>query len=286
MIKNESKEEAWSMVIESRRGWWNFDFIGLWHYRDLIWLFVKRDFVTFYKQTVLGPIWYILQPLFTTVVFTVIFGKIADIPTDGTPPFLFYLAGTVCWSYFSQSLTKTSKTFIENAGVFGKVYFPRMTVPIATVIINFAQFGIQFALLSGFYIYFYIIGSELQIGYSIALLPLILLQLACLGLGSGILISSMTTKYRDLVFALTFGVQLWMYATPVVYPASIVPEQYLDLYMLNPMAPIVELFRLILFNSSIITMQHYILGWVVTLLILLMGMILFFRVEKDFMDTV
>lgn len=280
-------KEKWDIVIRAHRGWWDLDLIGIWRYRDLVWLFVKRDFVSFYKQTILGPIWYILQPLFTTGVFTIIFGKVANITTNGTPPFLFYMAGTVCWSYFSQSLTKTSNTFIANAGVFGKVYFPRMTVPISTVIINFAQFFIQFLLFMVFYAWYLCIGSGLDFQvHLLALLPLILLQMALIGLGVGILISSLTSKYRDLVFALSFGIQLWMYASPVVYPASIIPEKYLNYYMLNPMAPIIEQFKLVFFGSSVVNLQHIIISWMITIGLLVIGLIMFHRVEKNFMDTV
>lgn len=286
MSENSQANEKWDLVIRPHRGWWDIDVKGIWRYRDLVWLFVKRDFVTFYKQTILGPLWYIIQPLFTTGVFTVIFGKVAKISTDGTPPFLFYMAGNVLWAYFSTTLNKTSNTFIQNAGVFGKVYFPRMTVPISTIVIGFVQFFIQFILFLGFYAYFWSTGAELNPGIEILWLPLALLQMAFLGLGAGILISSMTTKYRDLVFALTFGVQLWMYATPVVYPASIIPEQYRTLYMLNPMAPIVEMVRLGFFGQASVTVQHILHGWLVTISILILGMLTFNRVEKNFMDTV
>ncbi len=279
--------QNWDLVIRSQTAWWDVDFRGIWEYRDLIWLFVKRDFVTFYKQTILGPLWYVIQPIFTTGVFTIIFSKVAQISTDSVPPFLFYMAGNTMWSYFSAALDKTSKTFTANAGVFGKVYFPRMTVPIATVIIGFVQFAIQLMLFLGFYAYFYYSGSDMNISASIIwLLPLAILQMAFLGLGAGILFSALTTKYRDLVFALTFGVQLWMYATPIVYPASIVPVNYLDYFMLNPMAPIVEMIRLGFFGQASVTLQHIAVGWLVTLAILALGLLMFHRVEKNFMDTV
>ena len=279
--------QNWDLVIRSQTAWWDVDFRGIWEYRDLIWLFVKRDFVTFYKLTILGPLWYVIQPIFTTGVFTIIFSKVAQISTDSVPPFLFYMAGNTMWSYFSAALDKTSKTFTANAGVFGKVYFPRMTVPIATVIIGFVQFAIQLMLFLGFYAYFYYSGSDMNISASIIwLLPLAILQMAFLGLGAGILFSALTTKYRDLVFALTFGVQLWMYATPIVYPASIVPVNYLDYFMLNPMAPIVEMIRLGFFGQASVTLQHIAVGWLVTLAILALGLLMFHRVEKNFMDTV
>lgn len=276
----------WDTVIKPQRGWWDLDLKSIWRYRDLVWLFVKRDFVTFYKQTILGPIWYILQPLFTTVVFTIIFGNIANISTEGTPPFLFYMAGTVCWNYFSASFTKSSNTFLANASIFGKVYFPRLIVPISVLVINFVQFAIQLMVFLSFYIFYYLSGSDLSPGIELLYLPLALAQMAILGLGSGILVSSLTTKYRDMVFALSFGVQLWMYATPVVYPSSIVPEKYLTFYMLNPMASVVELFRLGFFGESIVSLQHCVIGWIVTSLILVLGILMFNRIEKSFMDTV
>ena len=211
-----SKQEHWDLVIKPKTGWFDIHLGELYRYRDLIYMFVKRDFVTFYKQTILGPLWYIIQPLVNTLVFTIIFGKIAKISTDGIPPFLFYMAGTVVWGYFAACLTGTSNTFVSNAGIFGKVYFPRLTVPVSNVIIGLLQFGIQFVLFLGFLIYFIWRGAEIHPNYFIFAMPLVLLQMAILGLGFGILISSLTTKYRDLTFAMGFGVQLWMYATPVV----------------------------------------------------------------------
>ena len=200
--------QTWDLVIKPKTGWFDIHLGELYRYRDLIYLLVKRDFVTFYKQTILGPVWYIIQPLVNTLVFTIIFGKLAGIPTDGTSPFLFYMAGTVSWGYFATCLTATSNTFVGNAGVFGKVYFPRLTVPIAHVIVGLMQFGIQFLIFLCFLIYFSWQGADVQPNYFIFVLPVILLQMAILGLGFGILISSLTTKYRDLTFALGFGVQL------------------------------------------------------------------------------
>lgn len=283
-MKQES--QRWDLVIRSQRGWWDINLVELWNYRDLMMLFVMRDFVTFYKQTVLGPLWYVIQPLLTSVVFTVVFGAVAQLPTDGVPPFLFYMAGNVCWNYFSMSLTKTSNTFLGNAGMFGKVYFPRMVVPISFVVTNLAQFAVQFLIFIGFYAYYWFAGAPLKPTLSLLWLPLVLLQMALLGLGAGILISAVTTRYRDLVFALGFGVSLWMYATPVIYPASMVPEKYLWIYTLNPMVPIIEQFREAFFGTSIITAHHIISSWVVTLGLLIWGLVLFHRVERNFLDTV
>lgn len=280
------ENSKWDLVIEPRSGWFDLKLRELWKYRDLTALFIKRDFVTFYKQTVLGPVWYVLQPLFTTLVFTIVFGRIAQIPTDGVPPFLFYLAGNVMWLYFSENVKKASETFILNSQIFGKVYFPRMTVPISIVISNLVQFTIQFALFVGIYFYFYAQGSELRPNIWLLALPLLILQMAAFGLGVGIIISALTTKYRDLRFALTFGIQLWMYASPVVYPASQVPAKYLDLYMLNPMAPIIECFRFMFIGAATVSVEQIATGAVITVLVLFGGVLLFNRVEKTFMDTV
>jgi lipopolysaccharide transport system permease protein len=231
-------------------------------------------------------LWYIIQPLFTTIVFTVIFGKVARISTDGVPPFLFYFAGNVAWGYFASCLNETSQTFVKNAGIFGKVYFPRLTVPVSVVIINLVKFGIQLALFLGFYIYLVARGSPVRPTFFILLLPVLILQMAVLSLGSGILVSSLTIKYRDLIFVMTFAVQLWMYASSVVIPASSIPKRYLPIYMLNPMASVIELFRCAFLGRGVVDTVYVGISWVVTLAILFGGIILFSRVEKSFMDTV
>jgi lipopolysaccharide transport system permease protein len=274
------------MEIRSRSGWFDIDLSELWRYRDLILLFVRRDFVAYYKQTVLGPLWFLLQPLLTTVIFTIIFSNIAHISTDGLPPFLFYMAGTVGWTYFANCMTQTSSTFITNAAIFGKVYFPRMVVPIGVVISNLISFAIQFGLFLVFLVYFYLIGSNIHPNLWILIVPLLLIQMAALGLGMGILISSMTTKYRDLALALTFGVQLWMYATPVVYPLSQIPAQWQWLFALNPMTAIIETFRYAFLGSGAI--QPWMSGVSIgmTILILALGIVMFSRIEKTFMDTI
>lgn len=276
----------WDMVIKPKTGWFDIDLQELWRYRDLIGMFVKRDFVTFYKQTILGPLWYIIQPLFTTIVFTIIFGRVAKISTDGLPPFLFYMAGNVMWGYFSTSLNATSGTFNTNAAIFGKVYFPRLTVPLAAVIVNFLQFFIQFVLFLGFYLYFMMKGVSVTPNFWVICLPLLLLQMALLSFGLGILLSSMTTKYKDLRFAMGFLVQLWMYGTPIVYPLSQIPEWLLPYYVLNPMVAIVESFRYVFFGTSVITLGHIGTSWCVTLALVFLGIVLFSRIEKTFMDTV
>jgi lipopolysaccharide transport system permease protein len=281
-----NNDQQWDMVIKPKTGWFDIDLMELWRYRDLIGMFVKRNFVTAYKQTILGPLWYIIQPLFTTIVFTIIFGRVAKISTDGLPPFLFYMAGNVMWGFFAASLTATAGTFNANAGIFGKVYFPRLTVPLATVIINFLQFFIQFTLFLGFYFYFMTKGAQITPNAWVIGMPILLLQMALLSFGLGILLSSMTTKYKDLGFAMGFLVQLWMYGTPIVYPLSQIPEWLLPYYVLNPMVSIVESFRYAFFGTSVIQMSHISISWCVTLLLLFLGIVSFSRIEKTFMDTV
>ncbi len=281
-----NNEPQWDMVIKPKTGWFDIDLKELWRYRDLITMFVKRDFVTLYKQTILGPLWYIIQPLFTTLVFTIIFGRVAKISTDSLPPFLFYMAGNVMWGYFAGSLTSTSDTFNTNAQIFGKVYFPRLTVPLATVIVNFLQFGIQLVLFIGFYLYFMLKGVPIRPTWWLIGLPALLLQMAILSFGLGILLSSMTTKYKDLRFAMAFVVQLWMYATPIVYPLSQIPDWLLPYYVLNPMVAIVESFRFMFFGTSVIQWSQIGISWGMTLILLFFGIVLFSRIEKTFMDTV
>ena len=280
------EEKNWDIVIKPSKGFVNINLKELIKYKDLIILFVKRDFVTFYKQTILGPLWYILQPLINTIVFTIIFGKLAKIPTDNLPPFLFYMAGNIIWGYFAFCLNSTSTTFSKNADLFGKVYFPRITVPISTVIIGLFQFILQFIFFICFYIYFVSKGLDIKVNYSILFLPLILFQTALVALGFGLLISSLTSKYRDLVFVLGFGIQLWMFATPIVYPLSIIPDNYVIFSILNPMTSIVECFKYILFNESSIKFAHILLSNLITLIVFVLGIVVFYRTEKNFLDTV
>ena len=281
-----NEKKKWNIYIKPNIGWFEINIKELFHYRDLIWLFVKRDFVTFYKQTILGPIWYIIQPLINTIVFTIIFGNLAKISTDGIPPFIFYLTGTVAWSYFASCITLTSNTFNKNADIFGKVYFPRIAIPIANVIISLLQFFIQFTVFLLFLVYFKSQGSLIYPNIYILALPLIILQMAVLGLGFGILISSLTTKYKDLTFVMSFFVQLWMFATPIVYPLSIVPEKYKFYVALNPMTSIVETFRGAFLGVSSIELTHILISVLFTISIFFLGLLLFNRVEKSFMDTI
>ena len=280
------KQKNWDIYIKPKTGWLDLNIKELFKYKDLIYLFVKRDFVTFYKQTILGPLWYVIQPLINTIVFTIIFGNLAKISTDGIPPFIFYMAGTVVWGYFATCISLTSNTFNSNADIFGKVYFPRIAVPIANVIISLLQFLIQFIIFIIFLLYFKGQGSLINPNMNVFLLPLIILQMAILGLGFGILISSLTTKYKDLVFVMSFFVQLWMYATPIVYPLSIIPEKYRFLAAMNPMTSVVETFRGAFLGVSTITANHIIVSVVVTIFIFFIGFLLFHRIEKSFMDTV
>ena len=280
------QKEQWTKVIGPRTGWFDINLPNLWNYRDLIILFVKRDFVAFYKQTILGPLWFLLQPLFTTIVFTVIFGRIARIPTDGLPQMLFYMSGIVIWNYFADCLNKTSDTFVSNAHIFGKVYFPRLTVPISIVITNLITFSIQFLLFLSFVFYFYLSGSDITMSFWIFLTPLLLIQMAALGLGLGILISSLTTKYRDLRYVVGFGVQLWMYATPIVYPMSQIPVKWQWLFALNPMSATVETARYAFLGSGAIRPWNLGISLGMTALVLFAGIVMFSRIEKTFMDTV
>lgn len=279
-------EEHWDLVIEPQRGWLDLRLGELWRYRDLVMLFVRRDFVSVYKQTILGPLWYLIQPLLTTIVFTVIFGNIASLPTDGLPPFLFYLSGTVIWSYFAECLNKTSVTFISNAGLFGKVYFPRLAVPVSILISNLISFAIQFGLFLVFAGYFWLQGAEVHPNLWVLATPLLLLMMAGLGLGFGIIVSSLTTRYRDLRFLVTFGVQLWMYATPVIYPVSSIPEQYQPLILANPLTPIVEAFRYAFLGAGSVVIIHLLYSIIFILCTVFIGTLLFNRVERSFMDTI
>ena len=278
--------ENWTYVIKSKKNLFEVNLKEIWDYRDLILLFVRRDFVARFKQTILGPLWFIIQPLLTTIIFTIVFGKIAKISTDALPQMLFYMAGVVAWTYFATSLTATANTFRTNANIFGKVYFPRLTVPISIVISNLITFFIQLLLLFSFMVYYWINGAQFSPNIYVFLLPFLILLLAGLGLGFGIIISSLTTKYRDLSVLLTFGVQLWMYATPIVYPLSELPEKYRIFIIANPITPIIEAFRYSLLGAGIVNIYHLLYSLLFTIVILVIGILVFNKVEKTFMDTV
>jgi lipopolysaccharide transport system permease protein len=272
--------------IEPKKSLFDINLKELWAYRDLIALFVRRDFVALYKQTILGPLWFIIQPLLSTAMFTIVFAKIAQFSTAGLPPIIFYLSGTVAWNYFSTTLLKTSDTFTQNASIFGKVYFPRLTVPVSIVISNLIQFAIQFTLLAAIIIYYSFNGYDFHFDLTLLLIPVMLLILAGLGLGFGILISSLTTKYRDLKQLISFGVQLWMYITPIIFPLSSVSGKYRIFFVMNPLTGIVETFRTILLGVG--QMNYFYLGYSAAFMVVLLviGVIMFNRIERNFMDYV
>jgi lipopolysaccharide transport system permease protein len=280
------EKNARVMIIQPRRGWLDLHLSELWRYRDLVLLFVRRDFVSVYKQTILGPLWYLIQPLLTTITFTVIFGNIANLPTDGLPQFLFYMSGIVIWTYFSDCLTKTSNTFVNNSNLFGKVYFPRMAVPVSILISNLITFTIQILFFFIFVGYFAIRGAVIKPNIWILSMPLLILMMAGLGLGFGVLISSLTTKYRDLRFLVQFGVALLMYATPVIYPVSTIPARFQLLIKANPMTPIVETFRYAFLGAGSANPLDLLYSFGFMAVIVALGSIVFNRVEATFMDTV
>jgi lipopolysaccharide transport system permease protein len=274
-------------VIKPTEKLWSVDFGEIWRYRDLMLLFVKRNIVVQYKQTVLGPLWYLIQPILTVIMNMVVFGGIAKMSTDGVPQALFYMAGNVCWFYFADCLNQTSNTFRTNQNMFGKVYFPRLVVPIATVLSNLLRFGIQLILFVVIYIYFLLNGSDIHLTWAIALIPLFVVMLAGLGLGFGILVSSMTTKYRDLSILFTFIVQLWMYATPIVYPISMVSEGTLrTLIMANPMTSIIEAFKFATLGQGYFSWWALGYSFAFMCILLVIGIVIFNKVQRSFMDTV
>ena len=261
----------------------------IWKYKDLLFLFVRRDFVSVYKQTVLGPLWFIIQPIFTTLVFTVVFGQLASIPTDGLPQVLFYMCGITCWNYFAECVTKTSNTFVINSAIFGKVYFQRLILPISIIITNLLKFGIQFFLFLGILFYYLYSGSNIEPNLYILTLPLLLFIMAALGLGFGIIISSLTTKYRDFQFLISFGIQLFMYATPIVYPLSLAKEKlgtYSWIATANPMTSIIETMKFAFLGEGVFSWYNLAYSLIFSLVLLFLGVIVFNRVEKTFMDTV
>ena len=286
MVSINNQNDEWDLIITPRKKWYDLQLRDVWRYRDLIMLFVRRDFVSRYKQTILGPLWLIIQPIFTSLIFTVVFGQIARLPTDGLPQILFYLSGTVLWHYFSNCLTGTSNTFVSNAGIFGKVYFPRLVTPISIVISNLITLSIQFSMFMGFFVYFYLRGSDIRITLWALAFPLLVLLMAGLGLGFGIIVSSLTTKYRDLTYLVGFGVSLWMYVTPIIYPVSSIPEQFRWIADINPITPIVETFRAGFLGAGDASWMRLGYSAVFMLVVLFIGVVIFNRVEKTFIDTV
>lgn len=281
-----TKEPEWTEIIEPHGHFFDLKLKELWKYRDLIYLFVHRDFVAQYKQTILGPAWHFIQPLFTTIIFTIVFGKIAKIPTDGIPPFIFYMAGTVIWTYFSSVFTSTSSTFTSNAGLYGKVYFPRLAVPVAHLFSRFVAFAIQFFFFILFLAYFIWSGSDIHPNLWVLVTPVLVIMMAALGFGMGMIISALTTRYRDLTVLVGFGIQLLMYASPVIFPLSIIPEQWRFWAGLNPVAPIIELFRHAYLGSGSVDLILLGISFLTINVILFFGIILFNKTERTFMDTV
>ena len=279
-------QDNWTLVLRPQRTWWDLRLGELWQYRDLIMLFVWRDFVAYYKQTILGPLWYLIQPILTTVVFTAVFGNLAGLSTDGLPPFLFYLAGITVWGYFSSCVTSTSNTFTANAAIFGKVYFPRLVIPVSVILSNMISFGIRFGVFLVFWLYYLLAGMDIRPNLWILFLPILLLVMAGLGLGFGIIVSSLTTKYRDLQQLVGFGMQLMMYAAPVIYPISSMQGWWQWLILANPMTPIVELFRLAFLGVSSLNPASILYSIGFMFAVLLIGVLIFNHVESTFMDTV
>lgn len=280
-------EEKQITRITGENKLFDFNFREIWEYRDLAMLLVRRTFVAQYKQTILGPAWAVIQPLLTTVVFTLVFGNLAGLSTDGIPPFLFYMCGNILWSYFSAAFSANSTTFISNAPILGKVYFPRLVMPISVTITQLISFVIQFVMFLIFLGFYMIQGTtEITPNAAVLLTPVFLLQLAMLALGCGIIISSITVKYRDLALVVSFMVQLWMYACPITYSVQYIPERFMFLYMLNPVSPVITNFRYAFLGTDQFQLSYFILGWVVTLILFIIGVTMFNRVEKTFMDMV
>lgn len=279
----------WDLIIEPKGSLFRLNLKEVWQYRDLLEMYIKREIVTFYKQTILGPLWFFIQPFFTTLVFMFVFGGLANIPTDGIPQPLFYLSGICLWNYFSDSLTKTSDTFLTNQAVFGKVYFPRLVVPLAVTISGLLKMLIQFLLFASVYIYFFVKGAAISLNSYALLFPILIFILAGLGLGFGIIISSLTTKYRDLKFLVTFAIQLWMYATPVIYPLSVMERtynKYMWLIQANPLTAVMETFKYGFLGQGSFSWFALSYSMLFTIILLLFGTWIFNRVERSFMDVV
>lgn len=288
-MKHEEASKEWDLVIEPQNSLFELHLKDVWRYRDLLWLLVKRDFVSFYKQTILGPLWFFIQPLFTTIIFTFIFGNLAGLSTDGLPQPLFYMAGITAWNYFADCITKTSTVFRDNANIFGKVYFPRLIMPLSIVVSNLVRFGVQmllFFLMMAYYLLQDEMGSLFHPNIYVLLFPVLVLMMALLGLGLGLIITAMTTKYRDLAFLVSFGVQLMMYATTVIYPLSAAPEKYRWLIELNPMTGIIEAFRYGFLGAGVFASATFGYSVAFALISLVLGVVIFNKTEKTFVDTV
>jgi lipopolysaccharide transport system permease protein len=278
--------EEWDLTIEPQTSLFELNLKDVWRYRDLLWMFVKRDFVSFYKQTILGPLWFFIQPLFTTIIYTFVFGGLANLSTDGLPQPLFYMTGITAWNYFADCITKTSTVFKDNANIFGKVYFPRLIMPLSIVASNLVRFGVQLILLFMMMGYFAMHDASFTITPAILLFPLLVILMALLGLGLGLIITALTTKYRDLAFLVTFGIQLLMYTTTVIYPLSSAPEKYKTLISLNPMTGIIEAFRYAFLGQGQISINTLGYSTVFTIVVMVLGVVIFNKTEKTFVDTV
>ena len=286
---SENSENQWDLVIENKSSLFCLNLKEVWRYRDLLYMYVKRDIITLYKQTILGPLWFIIQPVFTTIMFMFVFGGIAGISTDGIPQAVFYLSGLVCWNYFSDCLSKCSDTFNANQQIFGKVYFPRLVVPLSITVSNLIKLLIQFVLFLLVYIYYIIDDFTFQINFAIMLVPFLIILLGCLGLGFGLIISSMTTKYRDLKFLITFGVQLWMYVTPVIYPLSVMKDsysKYMWLIVANPLTSIIESFKYGFTGVGVFNWFYLGYSTIFSFAILFVGIMVFNKVQRSFMDVI
>jgi lipopolysaccharide transport system permease protein len=282
----ETNQHYWDLEIKPQSSLFNLHLKDVWNYRDLLWLLVRRDFVSFYKQTVFGPLWFFIQPIITTFIFTIIFSRLAHISTEGAPPALFYLSGTVAWSYFSECLTKTSGVLRDNTAIFGKVYFPRLIMPLSIVISNLVKFSVQFLLLIIMMGWYAFQGKAVHPNGYILLFPLILLLMAMLGLGIGLIVTALTVKYRDLAFLVGFGVQLLMYATPVIYPLSFVPDKYKSIVSLNPLAALIETFRHGFLGTGKFYAGPFLYSVVASIIFFFVGLVVFNKVERNFVDTV
>ncbi len=278
--------QEWDMEIKPHDNLFNLHLKDVWHYRDLLWLLVRRDFVSFYKQTIFGPLWFFIQPIFTTITYVIVFSKLAKISTAEIPAPLFYLTGSIAWNYFADCLNKTSTVFKDNANIFGKVYFPRLIMPLSIIFSNLIKFGVQFVLFIFLMAYYFIKGSTIHPNFYILLFPLILFLMAILGLGIGLIITAMTTKYRDLVFLVTFGVQLLMYATPVIYPLSAAKPEYRIYLSINPLSGLIETFRYGFTGKGTFFFGNFLYSVLASILLFLFGLVVFNKVEKTFVDTV
>ena len=278
--------EQYTTHIKAKNGWFDIDVKELFRYKDLIFLFFKRNYTTRYKQTILGPLWLILNPLITVSLYALVFGNLAGLSTEGAPQFVFYLCSNALWTFFSTSLTQTSNTFTANAAIMGKVYFPRLVMPISSVLTGVLDLAFQLGMLILVMIGYAITGYHFNLGIMVIAAPIIIIQAGILALGCGVIIAALTTKYRDLAILVGFGVQLWMYASPVVYTSDLIPEKYKWLYMLNPMAPMIECWRNAVIGTGTFLWGYWGISWIITLLVLFAGVLLFSKVEKTFMDTV